>query len=183
MIIFQQTELATIAATIVAGHVVALPTDTVFGLVCKFDQTVAIKKIYQIKHRSEKKPLQILVASWEQAKKLAVIDDQLIKTLKQQFAAGKVTVIAKAKATMIKNDYWKQWDNIAIRVSVSPFIQKIIEIVGPLAASSCNLSDEMPINEASKINLPDLEYVVNGKIINGKASAVYNSLTKTVVRS
>lgn len=183
MVIFEPTELTKIIKVIESGNVIALPTDTVYGLICKFDQMLAIKKIYQIKQRSETKPLQILVANWEQAKKLAIIDNQLINDLEKKFASGKVTVIVKPLPIMLKNDYWKQWDNIAIRVSSSSFVQKIITIVGPLAASSCNLSQEEPINEASKINLKNLDYVVNGKIVNGKASAVYNSLTKEIIRN
>lgn len=182
MVIFEPTELTKIIKILETGNVIALPTDTVYGLVCKFDQISAIKKIYQIKQRPKTKPLQILVANWQQVKKLAIIDDQLIKDLEKKFAPGKVTVIVKPISVVLKNDYWKQWDNIAIRVSVSPFVQKIINLVGPLAASSCNLSQEAPINDASKINLANLDYVVNGKIINGKASAVYNSLTKEIIR-
>lgn len=182
MVMFEPTQLTEIIKIIENGNVIALPTDTVYGLVCKFDQITAVKKIYQIKQRPEAKPLQILVADWKQAKKLAVVDNQLINDLEKKFAPGKVTVIVKPMAIISQNDYWKQWDNIAIRVSASPFIQKIINIVGPLAASSCNLAEKAPINEASKINLANLDYIVNGKIINGKASAVYNSLTKEIIR-
>ncbi|MDQ7982946.1 MAG: L-threonylcarbamoyladenylate synthase [Spiroplasma sp.] len=183
MLRLEATELTKIVRILEAGAVIALPTDTVYGLVCKFDQVSAIEKIYLIKQRPVTKPLQILVSNWQQAKNLAVIDDQLIHELEKKFSPGKVTVILKPKPAMIKNDYWNQWDNIAIRVTASTFIQKIIDHVGPLAASSCNLSQESPINESSKINLPNLDYVVNGKIINGKASAVYNSLTKTIIRN
>ncbi len=182
MVMLEPTQLTEIIKIIESGNVIALPTDTVYGLVCKFDQISAVKRIYQIKQRPETKPLQILVANWQQAKKLAVIDDQLISDLEKKFAPGKVTVIVKPMSIVTKNDYWKQWNNIAIRVSVSPFIEKIINIVGPLAASSCNLTEAAPINEASKINLANLDYVVNGKIINGKASAVYNSLTNEIIR-
>lgn len=182
MVMIEPTQLTEIIKIIETGNVIAIPTDTVYGLVCKFDQVLAIQKIYQIKQRPVTKPLQILVGNWNQAKALAVISDQLINDLAQKFAPGQVTVIVKPKPTVIKNDYWKQWDSIAIRVSASELIQKIINVVGPLAASSCNLTAAAPINEASKINLANLDYVVNGTIINGKASTVYNSLTKTIIR-
>jgi len=62
MVMFEPTQLTEIIKIIENGNVIALPTDTVYGLVCKFDQIAAVKKIYQIKQRPEAKPLQILVA-------------------------------------------------------------------------------------------------------------------------
>lgn len=183
MVIFEPTQLTKIVKVIKDGHVVAMPTDTVFGLVCQFDNIESINKIYQIKQRPIDKPLQILVSNWEQAKKLALIDDQLINDLAKKFTPGKVTVIFKPMPIMGENTYWKQWDSIAIRITNSPFVQKIINLVGPLAASSCNISEEEPINDAKEINLANLNYIVNGKIINAKASTVYNSLTNEIIRN
>lgn len=43
------------------GHVVALPTDTIYGLACLAQNSEAIRKIYDIKGRNQQKPLAICV--------------------------------------------------------------------------------------------------------------------------
>lgn len=51
MITLQQNQIKEISQIIANGEVVALPTDTIYGLVCKFNDDKAINKIYQIKKR------------------------------------------------------------------------------------------------------------------------------------
>lgn len=43
------------------GHVVAVPTDTIYGLACLAQNSEAIKKVYDIKGRNQQKPLAICV--------------------------------------------------------------------------------------------------------------------------
>lgn len=182
MITLESHEFGKICNIIDAGAVIAVPTDTVYGLVCKFDYQEAIEKIYQIKSRSSSKALQILVSDWNQAKEFGVIDDHLIKYLENHFLKGHVTVIVKKQDFLNKINYWQKWDSIAIRVTHSLFIQKIINTIGPLAATSCNISGQEPINDSTKINLPNLEYVVSGKISNPKVSTLYDSINQKIIR-
>lgn len=182
MIFIEPTEFGQIVNLIDAGNVVALPTDTIYGLVCKFDYEQAIEKIYQIKNRPLTKPLPILVANWEQARKFGIVDDHLIKYLEAHFLKGQVTVIVKKQESLNKVAYWKQWDSVAIRVTTYPLLKEIINTIGPLVATSCNVSGSKPINDASKINLPFLEYIVKGKIAKPAASTIYDSFSKQIVR-
>lgn len=182
MVIIEPTEFGQIVSIIDAGNVVAMPTDTIYGLVCKFDYQEAIAKIYQIKKRSLKKALQILVSNWQQAKKFGIFDEHLIRYLENEFLKGHVTVIVRKQAILDKIAYWQQWDSVAIRVTNCAVLQKIINTVGPLAATSCNFSGKEPINDFNKINLPYLEYVVRGQILNPEPSTIYDSIKKEVVR-
>lgn len=43
------------------GNVIAVPTDTIYGLACLAQNSAAIKKIYDIKGRSQQKPLAVCV--------------------------------------------------------------------------------------------------------------------------
>lgn len=183
MITIDLSEFAEICNIIDAGSIIALPTDTIYGLVCRFDYEAAIDKIYQIKKRRPEKALQILVSSWDQAKKIGIIDDHLIKKLEDSFLKGQVTVIVKKQQFLNKVKYWEKLDSVAIRVTHSLFLQNIINTVGPLAATSCNISGEEPINDSTKINLPGLDYVVTGKIVNPKVSTLYDSISHKIIRN
>lgn len=182
MITINPNEINKIVNIIDAGNVVGLPTDTVYGLVCKFDYEKAIERIYEIKKRSLKKPLQILVSSWQEAKQYGIFDDHLVKYLEDKFSKGTVTVVVRKQNTLNKINYWNQWDSVAIRVANSPFIKQIINSVGPLAASSCNISGSSTINDSSKINLESLKYVVEGVVVDAKASTVYDSINDIIIR-
>lgn len=183
MTVIEPTEFTQIVDVLDGGAVVAIPTDTIYGLVCKYDYEPAIASIYQMKKRALTKPLQILVANWEQAKELGIIDEHLIRYLEDQFPLGHVTVVVKKQEILNKITYWQQWDTVGIRVTKYPLLQEIIASVGPLAATSCNISGEKAINDAKKINLPALEYVVRGKIVDSQASTVYDSINKKIIRS
>lgn len=48
------------------GEVVAVPTDTLYGLACLAQNSVAVKKVYDIKGRNGQKPLAICVGEIEE---------------------------------------------------------------------------------------------------------------------
>lgn len=183
MTIVEPTEFGQIVDIIDGGAVVAIPTDTIYGFVCKFDYEVAIAQIYEMKKRPQAKALQILVANWKEAAELGIIDEHLIRYLEDQFPLGHVTVIVKKQEILNQIKYWRQWDTVAIRVTKYPLLQKIIKTIGPLAATSCNLSGEKPINNSDEINLLTLEYVVRGKIAKPQESIIYDSINKKIIRS
>ncbi|HNW55861.1 MAG TPA: Sua5/YciO/YrdC/YwlC family protein, partial [bacterium] len=69
-------KLPQIAEALLAGKVVLLPTDTVYGLSCLMNSQAAIERIYQIKGRDNSKAFIYLVNSWEMAEKYAILDSE-----------------------------------------------------------------------------------------------------------
>lgn len=64
MILFTTDESEVLSCTAKAlkeGHVVGVPTDTVYGLACLAQSSEAVRKTYDIKGRNEQKPLAICV--------------------------------------------------------------------------------------------------------------------------
>lgn len=181
MITFQQNQIKEISQKIINGEIIALPTDTIYGLTCKFDDDNAINEIYQIKNRNYKKVLPILVGSWEEAKTVGIISDELKSFLSSNFNAGKVTVIVLKQPTL-NTKYWINKKTVAIRVSNSHFIQKLTKLTGPLIATSCNLSNNEPITNYHDINLPNLKYKVAGEILENKPSIIFDSLSSKIIR-
>ncbi|WP_425381203.1 L-threonylcarbamoyladenylate synthase [Spiroplasma endosymbiont of Polydrusus pterygomalis] len=181
MIIFQQNQIKEISEVIINGEIVALPTDTIYGLACKFNDDKAINKIYQIKKRNYNKPLSVLVGSWEQAKIIGVISEELQSFLLKNFNVGKVTVIV-LKQSSLNTQYWINKKTIAIRVSASHFIQELTKLTGPLVATSCNLSNQQPITNYHDINFPTLNYKVAGEILDNKPSTIFDSFNDKIIR-
>lgn len=181
MITFKQHQIKIISKILNEGQVVALPTDTVYGLACNFNDDNAINQIYKIKNRNINKPLPILVGSWDVAKLIGVISDELELYLKTNFPIGKVTFIV-SKQPILNTSYWNKQSSVAIRVSNSSFIQKLTKITGPLVATSCNLSDSPVITNIDDINLPYLKYKVAGPILNNKPSIIFNSFNGKIIR-
>ncbi|WP_342276516.1 L-threonylcarbamoyladenylate synthase [Spiroplasma endosymbiont of Nebria brevicollis] len=181
MITFKQNQILEISQKFNDSQVIALPTDTVYGLAAKYNDEKAIAEIYKIKNRGHNKPLPILVGSWEQAKLVGIISEDLQRFLTTNFKEGKVTVIV-AKQPMLNTPYWITKSSVAIRVSASSFIKKITAILGPLVATSCNISNELPITDYKLINLPKLKYKVMGEILDNKPSTIYDSFTGKIIR-
>jgi hypothetical protein len=78
------------------GDVVALPTDTFYGLAVDPVNLHAVEQIYQIKTRKKNKPLSLLIASLAQAYELARDTDPLLDKLGERFWPGPLTIIVKA---------------------------------------------------------------------------------------
>lgn len=51
------------------GHVIALPTDTIYGIAALAQSTVAVNQLYEIKERHQEKPVAICVGNVEEVKR------------------------------------------------------------------------------------------------------------------
>ena len=81
------------------GDVVALPTDTFYGLAVDPVNLHAVEQIYQIKSRQKHKPLSLLIASVAQAYELARDIDDRFDRLAERFWPGPLTIIVRAEAS------------------------------------------------------------------------------------
>ncbi|XP_054271164.1 threonylcarbamoyl-AMP synthase [Macrosteles quadrilineatus] len=126
------------------GEVIAVPTDTVFGLACDSSNTAAINKLYEIKGRDKSKPLAICVCAVSEVKKYSKTT-YLPKGLLKSLLPGPVTVILERKPRL-NPDLNPGITNVGIRVPGTiwhPFIDFVTSALGqPLALTSANLSNE-----------------------------------------
>lgn len=184
MVYFDKREISSIVSVLKKGNVVAAPTDTIYGLIAIYNNEEAIATIYNIKKRNFDKPLAVLVSDYQQAKQLGDVNDKLIKHLEDNFVTGQVSFIVKKNDALDQFLYWQKLNNIAIRVTNSDFIKSIIKEVGPLVATSVNISGKPSINDYQKLNLQNLGYVVIEKNFKpGKPSTIYDSINEKILRS
>jgi len=85
-----------IVACLRKGDVVALPTDTFYGLAVDPVNLHAVEQIYQLKTRQKHKPLSLLISSVSQAYELARDTDPLLDRLAERFWPGPLTIIVRA---------------------------------------------------------------------------------------
>ncbi|KAK7862952.1 hypothetical protein R5R35_004906 [Gryllus longicercus] len=124
-----------------AGYVIAVPTDTVYGLAALVQNTSAINSMYQIKGRDPNKPVAICLSQVEDIEKWAKVDDLPPKLL-SALLPGKVTVILERKP-LLNAALNPGNPKVGIRVPGSDFIRNIVDQVQqPVALTSANSSSE-----------------------------------------
>lgn len=176
-----------IAANILRnGGVVAFPTDTVYGLGCRYDDFNAQTKLRNAKNRPEEKSFPLVVGSMEQLKMIAETDDRIEKIV-HHFLPGALTLILKKKNNV------EDWvtdgkATIAIRMIDVVGINEMIQSVGvPLFLTSANISGEPVCRNAQEVldKLGNkIDCVIDGKHIDSLASTILDCTKKnlTIVR-
>jgi len=121
------------------GEVVALPTDTFYGLAVDPVNLRAVEQIYQIKTRQKHKPLSLLIASVFQAYQLARETDALFDRLAERFWPGPLTIIVRAGSRLPLRST-AHTGNVALRVPDAAIPRAVVERFGlPITATSANL--------------------------------------------
>ena len=134
-----------------AGEVVALPTETVYGLAANALDEPAVAKIFQIKGRPANNPIIVHVAGVEMARQCVAIWPRLADQLAKAFWPGPLTLVLP-RARAIPNLVVAGGATVAVRWPAHPFIQAVIRECGfPLAAPSANLSSRVSPTNAGHV--------------------------------
>ena len=124
------------------GGIVALPTETVYGLAARADDASAIAAIYRLKGRPAFNPLIVHVPNREAADALAVLNP-LARELAEAYWPGPLTlVLPRQEGAPVARAVSAGLGTIAIRVPAHPVMQQVLRMTGlPLAAPSANRSN------------------------------------------
>ena len=158
------------------GNIIAVPTDTVYGLIADAYNEKAVNKIFKIKLRPKKLPLIIFVSSIEEAKKIGHFSkyDEL---LAKAFWPGDLTLIVKRKSNKIFYGH-KSSTTVGIRIpNHKALLNLLIETKKPLASTSANShKGKTPknIKELDIISNKEITYtlVSNHKIAGSESTIV-----------
>lgn len=151
MINLDQAELA--CKYLNDGGVIALPTDTVYGIAGRIDSKVALDRLYTIKGRDKSKPLAVCVADIDTIPDVADVKN-LKPGLIDALLPGPVTLLLKRSASL--NPYLNPGvDSVGVRVPDHNFIVAVCRIAGPLALTSANLS-----GKPSTCSIDEFEYLI-----------------------
>jgi L-threonylcarbamoyladenylate synthase len=120
------------------GDVVAIPTETVYGLAASINSEAGLQRIFSLKERPFFDPLIVHVASVAEAQTVVREWPPLAEFLANLFWPGPLTFVLP-KATHINPIITSGLDTVAVRFPSHPTARTLIEMVGaPLAAPSAN---------------------------------------------
>lgn len=161
---FDKSAVELAAERLHQGEVIALPTDTVYGLACSANDPHAIQKLYDIKGRDEEKPVAVCVSSISQLKhysEASHLPDELLHRL----LPGAVTIILN-KSKYLNNPFLNNGiRKIGLRIPDYEFIQNVsAEFVDPIALTSANrsgASSTLDVHEFRDL-WPDLGVIFDG---------------------
>jgi L-threonylcarbamoyladenylate synthase len=126
------------AALLAAGKVVALPTETVYGLGADVFNPDALARVFEIKKRPMNNPLIAHIADAEQVEQLATIVPEKAKMVMEAFWPGPLTIVLPKKAE-VPDVATAGHPTVAIRMPASPIARKLIRLSGTaVAAPSAN---------------------------------------------
>jgi L-threonylcarbamoyladenylate synthase len=147
------------------GGIVALPTDTVYGLCAVAADSAAVERIYDTKVRRPDQALPIFVASIEQAALVAVVS-AVARKLMQRFWPGALTIVLP-KSPIYDPRAAAGGDTIAVRAPGDPVLRELASQLGPITGTSANIAGQPECHTAADVRaqLGDaVDYIVDAPI-------------------
>ena len=165
-------------------EIIAAPTDTVYGVMARYESASAIEKIYAIKERPHSKAIPILIGSVDQLKQITHLSGDadlngLMDKLIGQWWPGPLTLILPASQEL-PIELTAGQKTVAVRLPDHKRLRELIQISGPLAATSANLSGgaETISSSAVMAQLADrLSIIFDGGICGGGVGSTIVDLT------
>lgn len=142
-----------LATFIKENQLIILPTDTVYGLLCRYNSEEGVQKIYDIKKREREKPLILLGYSWRVLKKfvdIKKVDDKVLEEYRKRWPGATTLVLpASSRVPSYINQGFK---TVGIRIPNNKYLLSFLKECpgGVLASTSANLSgksDKKPQKE------------------------------------
>lgn len=121
-----------------SNDIVALPTETVYGLAARFDSEIALKKVFKTKKRPSFDPLIVHVSHKSQLEKITASVSEAEHFLMDAFWPGPLTLVLSKKAN-VSDIITSGLDTVAVRMPKNQSFLDIIQQTAPLAAPSANL--------------------------------------------
>lgn len=136
-------------SAITNGHLVVLPTDTVYGIGCDAFSPAAVAGLLQAKGRGRGMPPPVLVSDPDDVIRLVETIPSSAKAVMAEFWPGGVTIIFRAHPS-VSWDLGDTEGTVAIRMPDHAVALELLELTGPLAVSSANLTGLEPAVSAQE---------------------------------
>uniref|UniRef100_A0A8C5UAJ5 Threonylcarbamoyl-AMP synthase n=1 Tax=Malurus cyaneus samueli TaxID=2593467 RepID=A0A8C5UAJ5_9PASS len=150
------------AGALQAGGLVAVPTDTVYGVACLAQDSAAVRSIYSLKGRNGSKPLAICLGDVERLYRYCHVNvpDELLRDL----LPGPVTLVLR-RSEELNKDLNPFTSLVGVRIPNHPFMRDLARACsGPLALTSANISSQgstLTVLEFQEL-WPQLSLIIDG---------------------
>src|SRR3989338_4643002 len=160
--------------TLKADKVAVMPTDTIYGIVCRALNESAVKRIYDIRKRAPEKPCIILIGDLAELEGFSIKLSQAQKSKLKEYWPGPVSVILDCLDD--KFSYLHRGTRgLAFRIPREPSLRNMLIHTGPLVAPSANIEGAPPaqkITQAKNYFGTAVGIYVDGGEITGQPSKV-----------
>ena len=139
---YTKNQVHEVACAFNEHKIIALPTDTVYGVGVKYGNLDDLERLKRAKHRPETKPIPMMVSNVEQMKQVALVDERIEK-IAAKFLPGALTLVVNVKDS-VDSAYTNGLSTIAIRIPDEKFILDVIdELNCPILVTSANQSGDV----------------------------------------
>ncbi len=150
------------------GGVVAIPTETVYGLAANALDADAVSKIFSAKGRPQDNPLIVHISSIEELYPLVNCVPETALKLAKAFWPGPLTMVLE-KTDLLPDVISAGLDTVAVRMPSHPIANRIIRLSGcPLAAPSANISGKPSPTSAEHV-IADMMGKIDGIVVSGNS--------------
>lgn len=167
-----------------SGGIVAMPTDTVYGLIAVAADRAAVERVYETKVRDPNQPMPLFVASIEQAELIADVND-IARGLMQRFWPGALTIVLPKKPSY-QTRAVAGGDTIGLRAPGDAVLRELASQLGPLTGTSANVAGREECHTAAEVRaqLGDaVDLIVDDAVeANGQPSTVIDCTDPARVR-
>ncbi|KAI1894882.1 hypothetical protein AGOR_G00120340 [Albula goreensis] len=163
-----QEVLETTVTSLKEGQVVAVPTDTIYGLAALAQSSEAVRKVYDIKGRNGQKPLAICVGEIDDIYRFCKVT--VPEALLRDLLPGPVTLVLE-RSEALNSDLNPFTPLVGVRIPNHTFIRRLAQMCGgPLALTSANISSQTSTVAVEEFRdlWPRLAVVVDGGSIGGQ---------------
>lgn len=147
------------------GKVIALPTETFYGLAVDPMNEEALKRLYALKRRPWEKPVLLLLGNEEQLFQVVARLPKLAKALMARFWPGPLTLVLPAREGLPRALTGGK-GRVAVRLSSHPVPRLLARRYGrPVTGTSANPSGHPPARTAKEVaeRLPEVDLILEGE--------------------
>ncbi len=155
---------ASLSGVLRAGGVVAIPTETYYGLGVNPFDAVAIDRLIAIKGRPDGKPILVLIGDRAQLDGLVTHIPPAAQALMEAFWPGPLTLVFPASKRLPDN-LTAGTGTVGVRLTSCPPLATLLRQIGPLTGTSANRSGASPICTAQDVDQflgNDVAVIVDG---------------------
>lgn len=165
------TDLDVAVAALRAGAVIAIPTDTVYGVAALPEFA---PRLFAVKRRPERVDLPVLVADVAAAESIASFDDAA-RRLAMQWWPGALTLVVPRRPGF-DADLGEHAETVGVRAPAHDLVLELLRRTGPLATTSANLHGQPPLTTAMAVrevfDETEVAVILDGGTCDGQPSTV-----------
>ena len=165
-----------------AGRIVALPTDTVYGIGCALDAPRGVERLFEAKRRPPDRAIVLLLAVETQAPAIGVMTPAALALADAFWPGGLTLVVEQQPSIELPDALTGGAPTVGLRVPDHPCPRALAAALGPMPVTSANRSGEAEAStaEAIAVRLGDgVDLILDGgRARGGPASTVVDCTTE-----